>query len=82
MLEAAARRYAAYLLHPFGICFAMWTLYQVFKAQGYDIGQRVPDIDYTARDASPNTRGAWFVPSQFDDDQDSKAWGYKTSRPV
>mmetsp|Transcript_18354 Transcript_18354/g.54533 ORF Transcript_18354/g.54533 Transcript_18354/m.54533 type:complete len:531 (+) Transcript_18354:166-1758(+) len=70
--------YAAYLLHPFGILFALWTLHQVFKAEGYDIGQRVPDTDVTARDLDPKTRGAWFVPSQWDDDADSKAWGYKT----
>ena len=53
---------------------------QVFKARGYEVGQEVRYSDGPLDLTHETYRqdGVFFVKSEWDDDEHSKAWGYKS----
>ena len=79
-LSSAA--YTVYLIHPFAIAFAVWTLFKIYKAEGYDISQKM-DLDLGIMKATREDVVHSYVPdatwpvtywvnSAWDDDE---SWG-------
>merc|ERR1711971_814361 len=87
-LSSAA--YTVYLIHPFAIVFAVWTLFKIYKAEGYDISQKM-DLDlggknYPTHSYVPDATWpvTYWVNSAWDDDEhwgdnhglpDQNSWG-------
>ena len=58
--------------------FGVWTLYEIYKARGYEVAQEFEYGDIIPQTYKQPGGAVFFVTSVFDDDENSKGWGYKT----